>query len=360
MEQLILLAPFTHYYAFEPDHREAQELVVTLKSENVWRNVTVLSDAISSTEGKATLYITKQPGLSSILKPNYDVINKYYTDPVFGIESTVEVPTISLDHAAERNDFQDACFLKVDTQGSELDIMKSGKRLLEKNVLGVYVEVGFHRFYVDQPLFSDVDLYLRNLSFSLFDLHRVLMRRGSHQSDLYSRRQVIWAHALYMKEPDTILQGDDDEVLLRATRLLGLALAFEHFDIALELASSKRLANLITSAYGFQIQKDVEEFVRHRTGVLLDKFHSDKSLPNCTTSIYKDRKHILSHEHYQLLQKYAQRNRQHQKLGQKYEKLDQRKTILIARKLKKHPSVAKSLSIGQDLLSRISGLFRNT
>ena len=380
MEQLALLAPFTDYYAFEPDNKEAEELVTTLKSEGIWRNVKVIPEALSSTEGKARLYVTRQPGLSSILKPNYDIINRYYTEPVFCIESTADVNTISLDHAAEQSDFQDACFLKIDTQGSELDIMKSGRKLLEGSVLGVYVEVEFHPFYTDQPLFSDVDSHLRNLGFSLFDLHRVLLRRASHRSDLYSRRQVVWAHALYMKEPQTVLLGDDDKVLLEGTRLLGLALAFEHFDIALELVTAERFAGLLTNAYGFQIQKDVEEFLLHRTGILLDEYDSDKSLPNCTTSLYKDRKHILSHQHHQLLQKYVQRHqqcknirreykelrreykelrREYQELNHKHEKLEQSRPVRIARKFKKFPLVVKLLSIGYDFFARIYRLFKN-
>jgi len=44
--------------------------------------------------------------------------------------------------------------LKIDTQGSELDILESGLELLSSSLVGVYVEVEF------QPLFRDVDKLL--------------------------------------------------------------------------------------------------------------------------------------------------------------------------------------------------------
>jgi len=343
MEELVLLAPFSHYYACEPDPEEAQELSVKLEKENRWRNLTIIPEAISPNEGEATLYITKHQGLSSLLKPDYDLIRRFYNDPVFDIESTVNIPTISLYHAADRYDFQDACFLKIDTQGTELDILKSGRQFVEENVLAVYIEMEFQPFYIGQPLFSDVDSYLKSLGFSLFDLNRVLMRRASHQSNLYSRRQVVWAHVLYFKEPESILNGsDDDKVLLNVTRLLGFALAFEHFDVALELVTSARSSMLISNAYGLQVKKDVEEFIRCRTAELLDEVNFDESLPNCTTSMYKDKKNILRHQHYQTLRKCVTLEQKVKKLHKKYEELNKRhkelnqlKTVTIEKMIRK-------------------------
>ncbi len=349
MEELVLLAPFSHYYACEPDPEEAQKLSIKLKKENSWQNLTVIPEAISSSEGKSILYVTKQPGNSSLLKPNHDVFNRYFIDPEFHVESTVNIPTISLNHASERYDFQDACFLKIDTQGTELDILKSGRQFVKENILAVYVEVEFQPFYIEQPLFSDVDLYLKSLGFSLFDLNRVLMRRASHQSNLYSRRQVLWGHALYFKEPESILNGNDDnKTLLNAMRLLGLALAFEYFDIALELVTSARSSILISNAYGSQVEKDVEEFIQCRTDDLLDKDIFDESTPNCTTSMYKDKKNIFRHQHYQTLRRYEQLSEKNKELIMKHKELKKAHKELN----KKHNELKKSKSIIGNFLGR--------
>ncbi len=363
MEELALLAPFSHYYACEPDPVEARKLSTKLKDENRWRDLTLMPEAISSNEGEATLNITKHLGLSSLLKPNYDLIKRFYTDPVFRIESTVNIPTISLKNASELYSFQDACFLKVDTQGTELDILKSGSLFVEENIMGVYVEVEFHPFYKDQPLFSDVDSYLTGLGFSLFDLHRVLMRRAAYQSNLYSRRQVVWAHALYFKEPESILRGNDDnKTLLNVMRLLGLALAFEQFDMALELVTSGRSSMLISNAYGLQVKNDVGDFIQRKTDDLLDKANFDESLPNCTTQMYQDKKNILRHQHYQtfrsferLKQKYADLNKKYTNLGESYTKLGEKFTKLRKKLMnlnKKLPIHKKSITVAIESMIR--------
>jgi len=292
MSQFLILAPFSHYYACEPDGDEAKRLPAKLKADGPWRAITVFPEALSSNEGQATLYITKQPGLSSLLQPNYAVVNTYYHGDEFRIDSTASVSTISLERAAERHGFSDACFLKLDTQGTELDILQSGRKLLEESILAIYVELEFHPFYQEQPLFSDVDSYLRGLNFSLFDLHRALHRRASYRNDFYSRRQVVWAHALYMKHPDVILEADEGTAALRAARLLGLALAFEHYDLALELSTCGRSAALLSQTYGDQVRQDVEEFVRRRTKVILKMIKSRRSRPKPMAFAFKDRDNL--------------------------------------------------------------------
>ena len=51
-------------------------------------------------------------------------------------------------------------FIKLDTQGSELDILHGAGSLLD-NCSGLQLEVMFSPLYEGQPLFADVDAYLR-------------------------------------------------------------------------------------------------------------------------------------------------------------------------------------------------------
>jgi len=284
MNELGLLLPYAHYFACEPDEQEAQTLLQMLEKANC-QNATIISEAIASTEGNTTLHITKQPGLSSLLLPNEAVVKRFYRGGEYDVIERVSVPAITLDHAAERYGFRDACFIKVDTQGTEADILRSGTDLLLTSILGVYVEVEFHSFYKGQPLFADVDTYLRSLGFSLFDLHRSRIRRASYQSDLYSRRQVVWAHALYLKEPEVCLELSNEIASKMLPRLLGIALAFEHYDLALEIAP------LLKKEFGTQLIQDVDMFVRNRTDQILQQAkHRTPFAP--LSFAQKDRKYL--------------------------------------------------------------------
>ena len=263
LPDLLVLAPFSHFVACEPE-TDAYTQLSGGQETGPWRNLTLIREAIATDPKQNRLNITREPGYTSLLMPEPDVFGKYFSDNSYDVVSTEDVRIISLDDASDKYNFTDACFIKVDTQGSELDILKSGKNLLRNSILGVYVEVEFHPFYKDQPLFSDVDAYLRSLGFSLFDLYKSSFRRVNYRSDLYSRRQVVWAHAFYLKELPS-----EQSSALELSRLFALAMAFEHYDLAFDLVTSEPLAPQIQKEYGQELYTDLETLVKARTKTAL-------------------------------------------------------------------------------------------
>jgi len=237
LPSLLCLAPFSGYYVSEPDREEADRLRQHLPARAPWRTVTVFPEAIASQHGEATLYVTAEPGMSSLLEPDVRIARRFCLGNKFRVEATINVPTVPLDDAATQYGFGDACFLKLDTQGTELDILKSGSRIVRESVLGVHVECLFHPFYKGQALFGDVDAYLRARGFVLVSLSRTNLRRASYRANIYSRRVTAWAHCLYVREPETLATSEPACLRHQASRLLGLMLAFEQYDLALELAT---------------------------------------------------------------------------------------------------------------------------
>jgi FkbM family methyltransferase len=230
------LAPFARYFCCEPDGVEAARLAETLPIETPWRGVTVMTEAMATRRGHAELRLTQQPGMSSLLEPDERVAARFYLAPKFRVVSTATVPTMPLDDAAAGYGFTDACFLKVDTQGTELDILQSGANLVRGPLLGVHVESLFQPIYKGQSLFADVDDYLRGHGFSLFSLSRTSLRRAGYRPELHSKRMIAWAHCLYLREPASVAERGATAAA-DLPRLLGLALAFQQFDLAFEVIS---------------------------------------------------------------------------------------------------------------------------
>ncbi|BEC03341.1 FkbM family methyltransferase [Escherichia coli] len=54
--------------------------------------------------------------------------------------------------------------LKIDTQGSELNILVGGEQVLN-NTLCIQLEVSFIPLYEGQPSFGEIDVYLRKHGF---------------------------------------------------------------------------------------------------------------------------------------------------------------------------------------------------
>ena len=229
--------------------------------------------------------------MSSLLEPDRTVTGRYCLDSKFEVVSTVRVPTLPLDEAAARYGFSDAAFLKLDTQGTEFDILESGSRLVGGPLLGIHVEVSFHRFYRGQHLFADVDAYLRTRGYELFFLNRTLLRRAGYRKSFYSRRVVAWAHCLYLREPTTLLSTEGDALRHQLSRLLGLVLAFGFFDVALEIVEIAAHAAMLDTADILRLREEVAAICDLGTArKLLEQ--QRKSAEDPRASSYRDLRHI--------------------------------------------------------------------
>ena len=232
---LVPLAPLADYFVSEPDQDEADRLTQQLPLEAPWRSVRVFAQAIASTGRDAPLFLTAKPGMSSLLEPDPRVAGRFYSHSTFKVVRTTRVPTVPLDDAASEYGFSDATFLKIDTQGTELDILQSGPRLVGGSLLGVHVESLFQPIYKGQSLFADVDTHLRRQGFVLFTLSRTSLRRAGYRESLYSKRMISWAHCLYLREPDSLLAWDREHAHQHLLRLLGIVLSLEFYDLAFEI-----------------------------------------------------------------------------------------------------------------------------
>ncbi len=92
---------------------------------------------------------------------------------------TARVEVTTLDDVLTRHAVGALGCLKLDTQGTELAILKGAEKAL-RPALGVEVEVEFLSIYERQPLFGDVDEFLRAQGFELYDLNRYYWRRRTH------------------------------------------------------------------------------------------------------------------------------------------------------------------------------------
>jgi FkbM family methyltransferase len=267
---LEFFAPFTTYFGCEPDAAAAAGLSLLLQQKNPWRGCVIISEAMGTKSGPATLYLTRHPGLSSVLKPNIDVVRDFGLEDEFVIEDTIDVPMITMEAAAEKYGFGDVGFVKLDTQGSELDILKSGAALLADSVQGVFVEVEFRQFYQRQPLFSEVEKFLRRAGFELIGLDSVTRRRTTTGLRLgYSRRELTWAHALFIKKRPHPGGADEQTLFERLVRQIAIAIASEHFDLAAERLVHADCAPILRNAGLSVTVEDLDAYVQQRVSMTL-------------------------------------------------------------------------------------------
>lgn len=162
--------------------------------------------ALFSAKSCQEIYITQYLDCCSLYPPNTAVVERLsLLNRALQLSTTVEIETTTLDDfVAEEKVAID--FLYIDVQGAELDVIKGGNKMLE-NILGLQVELEFVPLYLGQPLFTDINLYLKNKGFHLWDLdtsHESSHRLRSIAPIYYQKAkmgQLIFADGLYLRDP---------------------------------------------------------------------------------------------------------------------------------------------------------------
>jgi len=183
--------------AFEPDKNALRALTDSGEQRRLY-----FDSALYSTKTSADLYITRGQVASSLLKPNREFLDKFPEADRFDIIDTVRVDTDTLDNQLAENKVGGVDFIKIDTQGSELSILEGATETLSKSVFGIEVEVSFEERYKNQPLFSDIDNFLRPFGFQLFDLNLLNWKRSAGRQYGGRKGQLIMADALYFKDSE--------------------------------------------------------------------------------------------------------------------------------------------------------------
>jgi FkbM family methyltransferase len=178
------------YHAFEPLPSAFRTLskVASLLStiSNLRLHQTVLSDCSRD----LSFYITHKSDCSSYMRPK---VNSFSSAKQLGCRKgdVLKLTSLSL------NDFnlnlsENACvLLKLDIQGSELDVLRGATLLLtNKSLKWIYCEVSELEHYEHQCLFGDVIHFLRNYNFLLCSLCN---------SNRTNSGKLLYADALFVR-----------------------------------------------------------------------------------------------------------------------------------------------------------------
>ncbi len=215
------LASFCDVLSFEPNRAEFEKIQTSTTdlerlcrlADPPYHSIRYLPAALAGANGPATLHITEGPGACSLLEPNQELIAglEYFHpyDKPFGLQFRVvdreTVDCLTLDDIARSEDLQRIDYLKLDTQGNELQCLEGAARLLDGRRIGVIkTEVGFLELYKGQAMFADIDRFLRARGFMLLDLsfwseHKVLWGGTRLKGD---RGTLLFADAYYALSPD--------------------------------------------------------------------------------------------------------------------------------------------------------------
>lgn len=167
------------YFLFEPEPKERKRL--QQKYRNRSDEVFIVEDALDEADGSIELNLSRNLAMSSSSKrltvsPLFRGERKNQLD----IVERLTVKSRSIDSFCQEMNLQ-TDFLKLDTEGSEFEILNGASAQLKNFVLGVRVEVAFDYIFEGKKLFSSINDLLLDSGFFLLNLD--YKGRGDHQNE---------------------------------------------------------------------------------------------------------------------------------------------------------------------------------
>jgi len=237
---------------FEPDVGECERLNQQFSNQN--RKFYPV--ALGRQKEKRNFSVCQWPGSSSFYPANTKFLQRFPDENLeqMRVVKTVELETVDLDSFAGENGIEYIDFIKLDVEGSELDVLKGAINVLQKSVLGLSIEVLFHSFLRNQPTFSDIDLFLNSQGFRLFDLaiYRHARKALPFPTDslgVTKQGQVVWGQALYLRDGVDEIESHQRIQVWNSVQVLKLASLMELFclpDCAVELTRLAAQKHILT------------------------------------------------------------------------------------------------------------------
>lgn len=225
---------------FEPDQDEYEVLM-----KNKGAHDMIYQYALYKESKNVSLNLTKSRGCSSLYEPNHDFLKNYTDSKRFEVEDVVTVKATSLDALYQDMVFSNMDFIKIDVQGAELDILKGGESFLREHVVGIEIEVEFQPLYKGQPLFSDVDAYIRDsLELQIQDIRKTYWKYPVGVDVGAAKGQLIFGDALYFRSPYEILswctqfQKDEAANKILMACLMGIVYGYSDYSLCILNQSS--------------------------------------------------------------------------------------------------------------------------
>lgn len=182
---------------FDPNREECER---QNKLPSQYKSSNFLPYAVHGKDGVETLYMTRSIYCYSLLKPNKPWLDRFSFHDLFDVQGEESISVRAIDKIEELKSLSPDV-IKIDVQGLELPILSKAGHLLE-DAFYVETESGFTENYVGETTFSQMDRFMQDNGFLMFDIntnHRI-SRNNCFKDSPTGREQILWAEAVWLKD----------------------------------------------------------------------------------------------------------------------------------------------------------------
>jgi len=271
---------------FEPNKEEYDRLKKDDSHEIIFNT------ALWNEKRSIDFYVTRAERLCSCLEPNRKVLDEFPESERFDVLKKKVLPADIFDNVLKKSTLEGEMinpdFVKLDTQGTELFILQGMQQTLTRAIFGVEVEVEFIEMYRDQPLFHEVDDFMRKRGFHLFDLKKFYWRRKCGMGfDGNKRGQVVHGDALYFRKADVylgVLENSGINIKARLLKSVAIVLFFGYSDYAIKILDKAMKKKVISVNEYSLISKTIRK--TSRINISLPNFKGKRLLRNIFLKLF--------------------------------------------------------------------------
>nr|WP_170538526.1 FkbM family methyltransferase [Ruegeria arenilitoris] len=162
---LIRMFPRNTCYLFEPLPEQA---IYVGKRFSEFPNVRIIQQALSNELGSAEFFVGKRVGTSSLLRMSDESLAAH---PEAEVDYSIPVTLNTVDVFCEEHGISKISCMKIDAQGSELNIFRGASRMLGSQSVDMIMFEWFAvQHYENCPLILDLWTELHSHGYSMFDI----------------------------------------------------------------------------------------------------------------------------------------------------------------------------------------------
>lgn len=174
LKDLRSLSSSISLFSFEPNLQSNDPL--TIGSGKGYADYHLIEKGLYSSSGIFDFYLMANPSMSSMFKPDEKILDEYFNSisefkewrKQLKIVGETKIETVTIDKLVKERAINFIDYLKLDTQGTELEILKGAENSLKEKKIGVIkTEFAFIPLYKNQPTFTQIDQYLNQLGYKL-------------------------------------------------------------------------------------------------------------------------------------------------------------------------------------------------
>lgn len=246
------LKKYLSYYGFDADKEECKR-IESVPHED-FHSYKILPYYVGKNEGLIDFHLFRDLGSSSKLKPNQYFKNNYSAG--HEITSTASVESRTMDSILTENSLKLPDFIKLDTQGTELEILKNSPKSLS-NCLLIESEIEIIEMYDGQPLIGEFLNFMDNNGFDVLYINRVFQNHSSYSG--IARGRITFTDILFGKKDSHLENYHPNKI----AKYLILLCNYGHLDIAFNIWSNRKDVQVIIPGLSKYFNFDVENKFRN-------------------------------------------------------------------------------------------------